>query len=146
MHQIDKNLFAVVVPVEATIIEKFKDTYISFYMDGCHYENLGFEFEIKSEITHDSISFDCEPYVEKNGTYDGHSLYKSYANPFGADTPIESFRSLLKSKGLYWDNAAKPKILSDSENSASPKEYADWQSAEASKLTKEQKLIIIEKI
>jgi len=153
MHQITDTISAVVVPVEATDVHiEAEDMY--YKSDFAYFEGirrikpLWGKYNLVGEITHESISFDCEAYVEKDEDQLIHK-YRYYINK-GQRTHDKdvSFRSLLQSKGLYWDNPYGKKYpwVYDEDAGTERESLAhNWSAAEASKLTKEQKLIIIEK-
>lgn len=135
MHQIAKKNFAVVVPVEAKIVVSLTKKIYATFNNKNSQKICEADYKLIGEITHDSISFYCEPYVEKHHYYPSYFKHYQDAEDFYKYAK-GSFRSLLQSKGLYWEDKLDYGALVRD---------IPGQSAEASKLTKEQKLILIEK-
>lgn len=67
-------------------------------------------YKVLGTVDLESISFDVEPLLEKSFKIDGKQLYKCYKELITAtEVPEESFRSLLKSKGI--EPTSESKIL-----------------------------------
>ena len=114
LTQITDKLFALSVPINS---EKFhfvnSDTkYICFF--GSETDNIKLnvstldKYEILGTVDLESISFDCHPYCESDPiNIRKYKLYPQGATNFNK----ESFRSLLKSKGIEPTSESKVLIL-----------------------------------
>jgi len=135
------NLIPVEVPKDAKNVRKSMNSNDLLY-DHFNIINIGFDFEILGEFTDTEFSFDVEL---PNKKFVRRTVYKDFNNPESGffDTNEESFRSLLQSNGIFFENplGKTPNILRDSENSWTSEKYKEWQSYE-SKLIK-GKLIIL---
>jgi hypothetical protein len=111
MTQLIDNIYAVEVPIEAKNITiddgDLIYEYLGFYelqnvynIESIHLINL--DDTLLGTVTPDAIDFDCEPYIDM-GAVLGFKNYncKLFENTGSSyRSPIDSFRSLLTSKGL----------------------------------------------
>jgi len=101
LTDLGNGLFAVSVPDKAEI--QFSKERIAFITDeGFETLNPKFDFEILGTVTKDNIDFDVEPYVETHKNAKRYLDYTAERKYF--DYPEISFRSLLSSKGLFFEN------------------------------------------
>lgn len=160
MIHLIRNLYSVEVPSDAKKLIKIKYDFNGNYMleSICDKFKLKipFDFKILGEVSKDEISFDVEPYVE----IFNKGLAKRYVDYMRKwllyRTPKESFRSLLQSKGIYFENPIqKPDVtcLRNEEGfcqcgEESVRDCRDlkWKWQESQKKVIKGKLIILEKL
>lgn len=151
------NLYSVEVPSDYILKIEPRNEYISYTsreenlkFDGesqLNYVPIGFDFKIIGEVSKYEISFDVDPYVEELEPV----RYRDYlGNREWFAMKNNSFRSLLQSKGIYFENPIEKLDVSDFDNGVGI-EYDNfyrnvrlWQESE-NKVIK-GKLIILEKL
>ena len=168
------NLIAVEVPKDATeiqiwnhgigfktkLIDRMPDDTNGFY----HLETGLFRwkgFEILGEVTDTEISFDAEPYLEKDNSLGIGNFYKIYTEEFTESHKVisstnknKSFRSLLQSNGLFFENPIGKAesccsgrdcgCMGQPINFSCKEEFEEWESYE-SKLIKGKLIILKQK-
>jgi len=116
--KLTENIYAVVVPkdsiqykVETLDADEDYEAMTVLIFDNLDYIQLPLgKYELLGEVTADEITFDCEPYVEKNhfvSMFDGKEThnYKNYLYPnYMCLDAKESLYSLLQSKEIYFVN------------------------------------------
>lgn len=153
MTQLTPTLYAVEVPRDAIKIELTENKTALSYFIGIETEFTltdGFEqFKILGEVTKDEIGFDCEPCILNLGyNYVLNCFQYSNLNEpeKGFWTKEKAFRSLLQSKGLFFENPIeKPNCdcYTEYDREGCPDECWKWINNE-NKLIK-GKLLILEK-
>ena len=141
MIQLTETLWAIKVPKDAY------DYFIGYFSKGLCYrggenkpqQNIielnDSNFEIVGAVTKDSIDFDCKDFT--GWFYDNDGIKGYYLYPdrkMLTNSAIDSFRSLLNSKGVYFTNPLeylKPYIMKGSENSISENEFKQIESYES---------------
>lgn len=138
MTDLGNGLVAIAVPKNAYDFEFMYDSLYYITHPKQEFEDDVFigkgDFKILGTVTATDISFDVEPYVER----DSSISFKDYVGdkwPF--PNPNGSFRSLLASKGLYFENpnGEYNKFRSDIRES-------DWKQAQQNIV---QKLVILKR-
>lgn len=165
---IENKLFAVPVPEKAKrFYEHKKFLGICFDKDdvennkaissfGNHgIVGIGCDFKILGTVTADEITFDVEPYVEselkslgpiymdytlidQEKTAAGDYMVYTDKRPYKFDEPVDSFYSLLQSKGIYFTNQIPMPTI---ENTFVPEDYKQRSQAYEDKLVK--KVVIL---
>ena len=158
MKQITKTLFGIEVPegAEQFSYDSFRD-HISAneYNDDnsvCDWfsEKLPKgNYRIIGTVTKEIIGFDCRPYVEFGSYRNTFHNYIKNSNHKADQLPTkeDSFRSLLSSLGIYFENSLGDKLFYESKGDynkdVDETRYKKWKEAENSVV---KKLLIIEKV
>lgn len=110
---LNTDIIAVEVPKESTNLSIGSEGFCLYFTHELKLKHIDLSFgklELLGEATEDEISFDVEPYVDKNhfiSMFDGQETfnYKNYLfTHYSCLDSKESFRSLLQSSGLNWVN------------------------------------------
>lgn len=151
MTDLGNGLFAISIPKESEKL--LLDSYGTiFYRIGKKLKVINTRKEnhqILGTVTASDISFDVEPYVQKRTL--GYWLDYNKPNTrhdYMCDTPKDSFRSLLSSKGLYFENPygeTEPNIthIGKSNYTSNVDLVIKWQQAQNNLI---EKLVIIKKV
>lgn len=148
------NLWVIEVPEDAIEFKQFDRKNSICYFSRCdkywHWIDAHFNFSVIGTVTKNSIDFDAEPFLIKNGplTKDRVYLFEDYTeHSLGFENSQESFYSLLQVNGFHFVNPCdKPETEYDSEGHPHYplQEYIDeWQKYENALV---KKLLILQRI
>lgn len=155
MIQITENLSVVVVPEHAIRITLYKSDDRNIFVLRWIDDILNVidmpdgDYKILGTITASEIDFEIdEDWVDWHERQGFETRWYDFTNHNSWLPTIEqSFRSLLTSKGVYWENPyERPNVEDDEDNAMARVLLNQWQQAEQQKLQLNQKLIAIWRI